>query len=352
MTTESASNPVKATGSTKKRRGKAKYIVLLGVAFVVFLAAQTGFLGFGLAHLRAATFPRDESLLEYVPGASGAVAIVDPHQVVSKELGAEAGTVRQYIDRTREDIKKATGIDIAFDVDKLVFSPSLVVARGRFNERRLSERLAEHSYAPAEYKSVRYLLRAGEDAIAVIDGSILLYGGEAEIRAGIDAEAAGTSMASREEITSRLSHVGWNHPILGIVQLAESKPSLRAIITGSTGPRAVTVGVSMKGGLSVLVAIDAASPDAAEELRKLLEEKRADAEALKALAGPEIGATLAEIAKRATLAVEPGTSQLAIRADVRAEELDALAKASEKAASSLGAMHKNVRLLQLLAPGP
>lgn len=350
MSTENASKPARVAGVTRKR-GKAKIIVLLGLGLVVFLAAQTGLLGFGLAHLRAVTFPRDESLLEYVPGNAPGVVIVDPHQIALEELGAEGGAVRQHIERTRDDIKKATGIDLAFDVDKLVVTPSLVVARGRFNEKKLAERLTEHSYVQVEYKNVKYLLRAGEDAIAVLDGSILLYGGEADLRAAVDAESAGTSLASRDEVMARLAGVGWDHPLLGITLPADSKPSLRAILTGSTGPRAVTVGVSMKGGLSATAAVDAASAESAEELRKLLEEKRANLDVLKGIAGPEAGDALAEIARRAKLTVEPGSSRLTVQVDVRPAELDVLAKATDKAASSLGAIYKNVRLLQLLAPG-
>ncbi|WP_437594032.1 hypothetical protein [Sorangium sp. So ce1000] len=353
MSTDSASKPVQVAGATKKR-GKAKYLVLLGfvLVLVLVLAQQTGLLGFGVAHLRAATFPRDESLLEYVHGNVPGVVIVDPHQIDLKALGPDGSSVRQHIERTRDDIKEATGIDLGFDVDKLIVAPSLVVARGRFNEQKLAERLAKHSYVQAEYKGVKYLLRAGEDAIAVRDGSILLYGAEPEIRASIDAEEAGTSLASRDEATSRLSRIGWDRPLLGVVLLADSKPSLRAILTGSTGPRAVTAGVSTKGGLSATVAIDAASAEAAEELRKLLEEKRANADALNALVGPEPGAALAEIAKRAKLTVDPAAGRLTVQVDVRPEEVELLAKAGQAAAGSLGEVYKNVRLFQLLAPGP
>ncbi|WP_437603593.1 hypothetical protein [Sorangium sp. So ce590] len=351
MSTESASKPARAAGAPRKR-GKARYIVLLGLVFAIVLAQQTGLLGFGLSHLRAATFPKDESLLEYVHGSVAGVVIVDPHQLDLNALGADGGSVRQHIERTRDDIKKATGIDLGFDVDKLILSPALVVARGRFDEQKLAARLAEHSYVQAEYKGVRYLLRAGEDAIAVRDGSILLYGTEPEIRAGIDAEESETSLASRDEVTSRLAHIGWDRPLLGVALLAESKPSLRAILTGSTGPRAVTVGVSTKEGLAATVVIDAASADAAEELRKLLEAKRANVDALQALAGPEPGAALAEIAKRATLTVDQGAGRLTVQVDVRPGEIERLAKAGQAAAGSLGEMYKNIRLLQLLAPGP
>jgi len=347
MSEQSAS---KAVGSPRKW-GMVKLYVLLGVVLIVVIGVQTGFAGYGLAHLRAATFPRDEGLLEYLPATGGGVLIVDPHQIELKALGAEGGAARTYVERTRADIKKATGIDLVFDVDKIALSPSLLVARGRFSHSSLKDRLAEHAYAEADHKGTKYLARSGEDAIAVLDGSILLYGDEAAIRAGIDAEETGTSLAEREEVTDRLSAAGWGHPILATVQLTDSKPSLRSILTGFTGPRAVTVGVSMKGGLAIRAAIEAASPSAAEELRKLLVEKQADAEVLKGLAGPDVGPALADIAKRAKITAQADSSQLALDVDVSPEELEKLVQATEKATTGLGGFYKNVRLFQLLTPG-
>jgi hypothetical protein len=325
--------------------------VLLGLALAVLVGVQTGFVGYGLAHLRAATFPRDEGLLEYLPASDAGVLIIDPHQVELKALGAEGGAARTYVERTRADIKKATGIDLVFDVDKLALTPSLVVARGRFSHDQLKGRLAEHAYAEAEYKGKKYLVRSGEDAIAVVGGSILLYGDEAAIKAGLDAEAADTSLADREEVTDRLKAGGWDHPILGTVQLTDAKPSLKAILTGFTGPRAVTVGVSMKGGMTIRAAIEAASPSAAEELRKLLEEKQKDAEALKGVLGPDVGPVLADVAKRAKITAKADSSQLSIDADLSPEELEKVVKATEKATAGLGDFYKNVRLFQLLTPG-
>lgn len=350
MSDQSAS---KAGGSTRKRGGARPYL-LVGLALIVLIVligVQTGFAGYGLAHLRSATFPRDEALLEYLPATEGGVLILDPHQVELKALGAEGGAARTYVERTRADIKKATGIDIVFDVDKMALTPSLVVARGRFNHATLKERLAEHRYAEADHKGTKVLVRAGEDAIAVVGGSFLLYGEEAAIRAGIDAEAGGTSLAERGEVTERLAAGGWDHPILGTVQLIDSKPSLRAILTGFTGPRAVTVGVSMKGGMAIRAAIEAASPSAAEELRKLLQQKQADADALKGLAGPDVGPAIADLVKRATITAKSDSSQLAVHVDVSPEELEKLVQATEKATSGDGELYKNIRLFQLLTPG-
>jgi hypothetical protein len=345
-------NSASKSGASPRRQGGAKVLVLLGLALAVVAGVQTGYIGYGLAHLRAATFPRDERLLEYLPASDGGVLILDPHQIELKALGAEGGAARASLERTRADIKKATGIDLVVDVDKMALTPSLVVARGRFSHDRLKERLTEHAYVEAEYKGKKYLTRSGEDAIAVLDGSILLYGAEAAIQAGIDAEAGDTSLADREDVTDRLKAGGWDHPILGTVQLADTKPSLRAILTGFTGPRSITVAVSMKGGLSIRAAIEAASPSGAEELRKLLEEKQKDAEALKGLAGPDIGPVLADITRRAKITAKADSNQLSIDVDLTPEELEKLIKATEKGTAGVGELYKNVRLFQLLTPGP
>jgi len=335
-----------------RRRGRAKVYALLGLALAVLVGVQTGLVGYGLAHLRAATFPQDEALLAYVPTGTGGVLLVDPHQIELKSLGAEGGAARMYLTRTREEIKKAAGIDLAYDVDKLAIAPSLVVARGRFSHRRLADQLQESGYKEAEHKGAKLLVRAGEDALAVVGGNILLYGAEAAIRAGLDAEEAGTSLAEQDPVTDRLDVVGWDHPLLATVQISDQKPSIREILAGSTGPRAITAGLAMKGGLQVKVAIESASPAAAEELRKLLEEKKGNADALRSLAGPDLGPAFAEVAKRAKITAQPDSSQLFITADLTPEELDLVVKTLDQATAPLGELYKNVRLFQLLVPLP
>src|SRR4051794_25820748 len=109
MATGKGSNPM---GSPGKRGGKGKWIALGALALIIAIAAQAGYVSFGWAHLLAATFPRDDALLEYVPGDTGAVVIVDPHQIDAKALGSEESIARTYLKRTREEIKKATGIDL------------------------------------------------------------------------------------------------------------------------------------------------------------------------------------------------------------------------------------------------
>jgi hypothetical protein len=334
-----------------KPAGSGKWKALGVMAVLGFLAVETGWAGFAWAHLRARVYPADTALLGWVPADTGGVAILDPHQLELKALGGEGSTSRTALERTRDDVKRATGIDLAFDVDKLVFTPSLVVGRGRFDQKKLVEKLEPHHYSLVEHHGEVYLLRPGEDAIAVIDGSVLLYGDEPSVKAAIDAHKEGTSLEKNDQVTARLSQAGWNHPLLVTVRITDDKPSLKAILTGATGPRAVTVGVSTPlGGLDVDAIVESASPSAAAELAKLLDEKRKAAETPWSALGPEASPIVADIAKKATITADPQTSGVKTHVHVDPAQLETLAK-NAKSAVPVAEWYKTVRLFQLLAPG-
>jgi hypothetical protein len=349
MSTVKVSKPTNLRGWMD---GRAKWFLpgALALLIIIIIAVLTGYAGFGWAHLMAAMFPRDEALLEYVPGDTASVVILDPHQLDPKALGADDCILRTYLTRNRTEIKKATGIDLGFDVDKLALTPALVVARGRFDAKKLAKELSEARYTAAEHKGHPYLVRAGEDAIAVIGDSILLYADEAGIKAAIDARDAGASLAKNEEVTARLKRIGWDHALLIAARIADDRPSIRAILTGSTGPRAVTVAVSTKSGLDLDAMVESASPTAADELRKRLDEKRTSVDELTPAVGPAAAEILVDIAKNTTITSDPAQSFVKIRGHIEPAQLDALIKAASSSAS-VGEFYKSMRLYQLLVPG-
>jgi hypothetical protein len=341
-----------AAGGTKKKGGRAKWIALLIVVLAVFIGIQTGLAGYGWAHLKSAVYPSDTGLLDYIPADEAAVVIIDPHQIDEASLGEEQGTARVALKRVRDDINKAAGIDVAFDIDKLVLTPTVAVARGRFNRAKLEERLIESRYVAAEHKGARVLVRQGEDAIAVV-GSVLLYGNEAGVRAAIDAEADDKSLGEDEPTNRRLKQMGWDRAALATIRVSEDRPSLRAVLTGSTGPRAVTVGVATKPGKLVIdVLIEAASASAADELAKLIEEKRAQPAATQGFLGEEASQVIAEVAKSATVQAEPATSSVRIHIELDPATQEKIAGVAGKALPAQGAdLYKALRLYQLLTPG-
>lgn len=333
-----------------KARSRAKWIVLAVLALAVFLAFKLGFAGYGWGHLMAKVFPRDESLLRFFPGDTAAVLVVDPHQIELGALGSEQSVVRIGLERMRADIEKVTDIDILWDVDKLAITSSLVAARGRFDFEGLAARLGALSYDRREHAGKPYLARAGEDAITVVDG-VLLYGDEPAIKAGFDAAGSDTSLADNDKVTDRLSAMGWDHPVLVGMQFSD-KPSIRSLISGSTGPRAITIGMRTVGGLDAVAHVEAASAGAAEELGKLLAERREDA--VKLLGGPAgdaVAAPLAPAIKDAKVDVDAAKGLVTVRTHVSAEALDQSVGALAKSGAA-DELYKSLRLFQLLAPSP
>jgi hypothetical protein len=336
--------------STSKRGSGGKWLVLGALALGGAVAVESGWAGYGVAQLRSAVFPRDEGLLSWVPGDTAAVVLVDPHQLKLENLGAEGGTARTALQRTRDDVKKITGIDLAFDLDKLALTSSLAVARGRFDAKKLRDRLAEHRYVAAEHEGQTYLVRAGEDALAVVDDTVLLYGDEAGVKAGLEAHARGTSLEKSEATTARLRRLGWDHAVLATVRITDDKPSVREVLTGSTGPRSVSLAMSTQLGMDLDAQVEAASPSAAEELGKLLEEKRKSEASLTPVLGAEGAKIATDVAKKATIAVDPATSVVKLHVRLEPAQLEALAQQA-KAGLPLAEMYKTVRLYQLLVPG-
>ena len=336
--------------ASKAKGGVAgKWVVLGGLVLALWVAVASGWAGYGWAQVRSAVFPRDESLLAWVPGDTGAVVVVDPHQLDLKALGPEGAGARASIERTRDDIKKITGIDLAFDVDKLLLSNALAVARGRFDAKKLADRLADHRYTKAEHEGTTYLVRSGEDALAVIDDAILLYGDEPGVKAAIEAHARGTSLEKHEPTVARLRQIGWDRAIISTVRVTDDKPSVRQVLSGSTGPRAVTSSVSTKAGLDIDTLVEAASASAAEELAKLLDEKRNANTGLGVLFDPEAAKVLSDMAKKATIVADASTSSVKIHLHLDPAQVETLSK-QLRSSKPLAEAYKTVRLFQLLAP--
>lgn len=335
----------------KSRKSGRSLVVLLGLGLAVFLAVKTGWAGFGWAQLKSSVYPGSDGLLEWVPADATAVAIVDPHQIHAKALGGDHSAAREWLDRVRSDVKTASGVDLAFDVDKLAITPTLVVMSGRFDGDKLAAKLADYKYTRENYNGRRYLVRSGEDAVMAVDDDRLLYGDEASIKSAIDAKA-GTSLARNDQVVQRLARTGYKQPLVATAQLSGERPSLRTMITGATGPRAVSVGVRSDRGIDVHATIEAASPSAADELAHLLDEKRAGiADVVQATTGPELGSLLAKVARDTTVKADTASGEVNLSTHVSGEDLDALVQAAEKSAP-LGEAYKALRLYQLLAPTP
>ena len=179
---------------------------------------------------------------------------------------------------------------------------------------------------------------------------MLLYGDEAGVKAAMNAQKDGTSLQKNDQVTARLSQMGWNHPLLVTVRITDDKPSVREVLTGATGPRAVTASVSTLAGLDLDAVVETPSPSAGAELAKLLDEKRKAAGSLVPGAGAEAVPIVTEVAKKATVTADPQTGAVRAHAHLDDKQLETLVK-SARAALPFAEMYKSFRLFQLLAPG-
>lgn len=309
----------------KRRFLKAKLITLGLVALAGLVAVETGWAVYGWAHLVAKVFPRDESLLAWVPPDTPAVAILDPHLVDRRSVPS---ALASSLDRVRADVEKSIGVDLGFDLDKLVVAPQMAIARGRFNGKKLAERLKEGGYEEVDHLGVTYSVKKGEDAIAVVNDSVLLYGDEPNVVAAIDAHDAGQSLEKNEQVLDRLKQVGWDHALVFTVRIQDDKPSVRAVLSGANGPRAITGAASTKNGVDLVAMVEMPSASAAEEAKKTAEEKRGDAKAIEPIVGADTAGILADIEKRSTVSQTGNTVTALVH--VEAGALDKLVEAAKK----------------------
>jgi hypothetical protein len=335
---------------SKKKRGHARWVALLLFCGLIFLAVKTGWAGFGWAHIKSLTIPRDDALLSWVPSDSQAVAIVDPHQVSPISLGPTQGLLRSSFERLRGDIQKATGVDLAFDVDKMAVTPGLAVMRGRFDGDRIAQKLSDFGYVKAEYEGHHYLVRAGEDALLIADDGVAIYGDEGAVKASVDAHG-GQSLAHNEPVLARLAQIGWNHPLIGTVRLGADKPSLRSMITGASGPHSVTFAMRAVKGIEFEASVEVGSPTAAQELGKLLDDKRAGAVELLHTLGIDSPVNVADIVRATSVRVDAPSASVRISGNIPPESLDAFIRAA-RSSPVLIETYKAYRLYQLLMPTP
>jgi hypothetical protein len=343
-------SPSPASSSPTKPR-RWKWILLALLLLVLAVGWASGLLGLGLAVLRSAVFPSDKALVAYIPVDSAGVLVFDPHQLQLKTFGAEGGKLRQLIDGRRVDVERATGIDLALDVDKVAVSPGLLVARGRFSGKSLAARLSERRYLPSEHRGALVLERAGEDAVAIVDDAVLLYGDAAKVTAALDAAGEGHGLDSAPSVMERLDAIGWDHPLIGTLAFGEGGASLRDILTGATGPRAFTLGVGVKGGVDIDVLIETASVGAAGELTKLLDARRQDLELLQRITADEaVAKALVDLARDATITQAPERPDVRIHVHVPPETVELLGESAGRFAGKFDEAWSALRLYQLLVP--
>jgi hypothetical protein len=313
--------------ATKPRRSflKAKLVLVGALGLAGLVAYETGWLGWAWADALSHSLPKDEAILGYLPADTTAVAVIDLHLFKLASIGPAGGQLPAAIQRVREEVKKTIDLDLVTDIDKLAVTPGLVVARGRFSFKKLGDKLVELHYAPADHRGVYYFAKHNQDALAVVKDEILLWGDESALKAALDARDGGMTLDKDEAVTERLKKAGWKHALIASIRVDDDKPSLKSIVTGAKGTRAVTLAAATGAGLDIDADVETASPPAAKDMLANLDRQRQVLEALEPLVGKELAAALMPVGKRAVLTQQGGDVVIHTHADP--SDLDAIGQA-------------------------
>ena len=122
-------------------------VIVLGAGAYVY---ETGWLGWGYAEAVDRVLPSDEDLLGWIPIDEATVVVLDTHRFHFGALGPPDGGLRAGVGSFVSDFKKATGVDLAFQVDKVAIARTVAAARGRFDAKKIANRLAELHYMPLD----------------------------------------------------------------------------------------------------------------------------------------------------------------------------------------------------------
>jgi hypothetical protein len=181
---------------------------------------------------------------------------------------------------------------------------------------------------PLDRGGFTYFAKRGEDAFAVLGDSVLLYGTEEGVALALDAHGSGANLGRDDATLARLKEAGWGHPLLVSMRVTDDTPSVRAIVSGTGGPRSVTIAATTTPqGLDLYGTVDLASAAAAADFAKSLG-ARTTKEKLAELAGDDVGAALEPIAKHTT--VTASGAEVKVRAHADPAEVDAATRAAGK----------------------
>ncbi|HEU4538410.1 MAG TPA: hypothetical protein VFS00_30025, partial [Polyangiaceae bacterium] len=338
-----------ASAAPSRRAPTVPLLLLVAVAIAAYASRSPGHFGFGVAHVWAQLTARDEAILAYLPADQSAFLLVGTHHLEPKAFDPE-GKPPAPLERLRADVLRVAGVDLALDVDRLALCPGLAVARGRFDRADLAEHLLRAGYRADEYRDAPRWVKPGEDAVA-LDGSTLLYGDEASLRAAVDARRdEGRSLAARPDLLARLDRAGWSHALVAYLDGAQTT-SVRSALLGSTGPRGTVAAFdTTKSGVELHGLVEAASPAATDELLALLEGQRRNLQSMAAGLGPQAGPVLEKAVASATLRKGDDPAFLEAHVRLSAEEVAVLAREASGATDRLRAAYRALRLMQLLAP--
>jgi hypothetical protein len=276
-------------------------VAILLVGFTAGGLAYYGYLGRFLQ-------PSVPSDLRYVPRGVDILGYVDVRALMNSQFRRELGSVPGLESRRgQQEFRDGTGIDIEKDIDRVVVylmpgaggpeeSPrGAVLARGRFDQKRIESLVREQNGTAEDYRGKRILLtprRAprgagrnglpdgppvtaaapGEMALAFIETGLVAMGSRPLVRGAIDLDQGGPNITGDDEFMKLIHDVDQGDAwAVGRLDMLTRRMKMPATVTEQVPPlRFFSATGHLDGGLTGRIQAEAADDAAGQQLRDVV----------------------------------------------------------------------------------
>jgi hypothetical protein len=284
---------------------KTQYLVAASVSILLVGSTAGGLAYYG--YLGRVLQPGAPDDLRYVPRGVDAVACVDVRAVMNSALRQQLRQLeRDEAQGGRREFRDRTGIDLETDVDRVVVyeapgsgsqpeSPGgLVLARGRFDQKRIEALVREGSGVIEDYHGRRIMMprpdRPGrgdnpvpngqppatdpprEMALTFMEAGLVALGSPTLVRGTIDLNRGGPNITQDQEFMRLVRDVDQGDAwAVGRMEMLTSRMKTLPGLTGKIPPlRFFTVTGRVNGGVSGRLQAEAADEASAQQLRDVV----------------------------------------------------------------------------------
>jgi hypothetical protein len=196
---------------------RTRLFLLISVGVLVLglgtglLASYVGFQGLAIVGSNGP----DE--LAYIPHDSRLVAFANVRDVMDSDVRHKLQALQPDSAARTHDFEEKTGVNIESDVDAVVASITgggdmgrpLVLARGRFNQVRITGVMLEHGGQVQAYKGKDLVSVAGNDqdlGVAFVESGLIAFGPTDTVRRAIDTKSGATTNITTNTELMKIVH--------------------------------------------------------------------------------------------------------------------------------------------------
>jgi hypothetical protein len=265
---------------------------LIATTLIVLVGVGTGLVAYYVG-LPGGVFRAQDGLeeLALVPEDAELVAFVDVQHVMASELRHRVKELLPFAAERERQLEERTGINLARDVDSVVASvlPSsaertspagaLAFVSGRFDEARIEGLMRDAGGRVEEYKGARLIVTEHTSefgdrfSLAFLSPGLVAIGSRALIRGAVDRQnGAGQTFAASQPMMAQLRSMrdrdAW---AVGRLDALTTQGALPPAVAEQLPPvQWFAAGANVNGGIRGIVQMEAASDEAANNLRDVV----------------------------------------------------------------------------------